>query len=487
MSSLFKNDNYYKKYIKYKQKYLNQKNILNGGEKTQQFHMNFLNCDKTYTEACPKLAKVCTPDNFWLSSHHVDKSIACISSAIFNKKEIDSINNFMKYIMPYIKTNSDDVTPPNNIVKLSHALKYSIIVEINNLAIKIVNLRNYDISKILREVKIVRSVKSDFICEYYPYVTSNTLFASMIPNSKHISNNVFSDLPFEAKKNTLQLDLINFMENIVPFSLDENLLFFFVENGKLTAKSFFTKSKEKIRVIPDFVRHVATAIKDLHNSNVIHNNIKADNIVVVNYKFKLIDLSFNLSIPDEDSFISLEKPSGYPQFFSRTIFEKSRSLLYDWHCLYRTVLTLLNVIPDTIDITNISDFISLCESFGFDRYPFGNVLILLAHMEVFEKNIRDKKPTTVKLFTPKKDEYKEVVIDSISDCEKILSGIIFGPKEEIKIDYCTKCKDIDKQYADAATKYTIAAFNLKKITKDRKEICGKCENPKDDLIHTFEL
>lgn len=234
------------------------------------------------------------------------------------------------------------------------------------------------------------------INKIYGYLTSNKIVHELVsseypvildPAYKQMS--LYTNLPqhwldpADIQNAIKDLEGYNDMKTNV---MNGNIAILILEKADVSLKEYHEIFKTKTLQSPILDGFISDMYKGLYYINIIkksiHNDIKPDNIVV-KYRenelvplFQLIDFgllqvlpiddqysngNINIntdnisdidtnSIPDTDIIIDggardiIRAHGGTPQFFKGSPFEETRSILYDWHCVYIIVLILLDLI-----------------------------------------------------------------------------------------------------------------------------------------------
>ena len=329
------------KYLKYKEKYLKQKELCGG---------------KLYFKPCnnvPLCGNInCNTGEYALLRMKDNKLIEmCSRSTVFSKSQLAAINMWGTNVLPFVKINGIKLGNVYEQLETMYAGTFGVTVYFKKLLVKIIKIENpqQDSLEVLTMQNIISS--PDFkqnglnISEYYGYMTTNDIFIKNVKVSQS-GIDYKTDLPKNGKVLTMDLSEIKKVSFI-----DNTLLFLFQDKATENATDFFAKSAKDI--IIDFIVDVTRGLIYLHHIGYIHNDIKPDNVVYTNETkyFQLID--FGLSTKYSYNNIKyINYSGGSPAYFLDTIFNSQRSFFYDWHCLYISVLMCLG----EIKITNHVEF-----------------------------------------------------------------------------------------------------------------------------------
>ena len=355
------------KYLKYKNKYIEQRGLIGG-------KLNFRACNGT--PLCGNIP--CrTGEHALLRLKDNKLTEMCSHSTVFNKSQLASINMWGTNVLPFVKINGVKLGNAYDQFETMYAGTFGVTIYFKKLLVKIIKIENphIDSLEVLTMQKIISAL--DFkqngsnISEYYGYMTTNDMFTKYV-KVLQTGMDYKTDLPKNGKVVTID------MSEIPKISfIDSSLLFLFQDKATENATNFFSKSKKDI--IIDFILDVMRGLIFMHRIGYIHSDIKPDNVVYTaeTQYFQLIDfgLSTNFSYHGK-SYISPN--GGSPAYFIDTIFKTQRSFYYDWHCLYISVLICLG----EITITNHVLFDSKVDQklTGTNANMFGNTVDEQSHL-----------------------------------------------------------------------------------------------------------
>ena len=425
------NINWNGKYLKYKKKYLD---ALSGGK------LNFLPCNTAYNTKCKR--DPCHDKSIYLARD--DNKPICKRSTIFDTNQYESVKSFVDHILPRVKINGAYLQNVAENMHVMSAGEFGVTIYIGSLIIKIIHMVA-NIQYNAREVGILQHIAASHdyngyknnISKYFGFVTSNINFGEQLkPYKIYQNNNILSSLPQTSGEVTLNLDEI--ASEII--STNDNLLFLFMEKARGNLTEYFAnKLNEKKTGI--FVEHITHGLIYLHKLNILHNDIKPDNIVYTFKYFQLIDFGLSRAVKHLSKVPT--NNVGTPVFFKKTIFEKTRSFYYDWYCLYLSILWCLKeilIIDDQFQFTDpkmdlyevhrfgLQDFeqdilfeylFKLCNTHLIPKEDFVNPMIMFSNAI----NLHTHTPTQIKLYNfATKKKFVVDVTDTIS-YETILENI----------------------------------------------------------------
>jgi serine/threonine protein kinase len=332
------------KYLKYKKKYFELKSQMNGGE------LYYLQSTK-FNDSVYKLLK-----------HSDDgKKFELIDSPsnAFDCHQKMAIDNFVKYVLPALKINKEKI-PQQEIdnINVMGTGQFGITLQTDKLIIKIIRT-NSDSSKInvAKEVGImydlcIKNNPPNNITNFYCYFTSDIFIGNklMVIDKnlvKNISiNNFYTNLDYDANNKNAINDKLP--QTIGTELLSKDLIFILMEKGDTNATKYF-KNISGTTIVKDsiiYTKNIVTGLNYIHKLGYLHNDVKLDNVVVKDNIFKLIDFGVTMKLkPSTNSAISFG--IGSPLYYVGSPFFSQRSSLYDYHCLYITLLSILRIVLDT--------------------------------------------------------------------------------------------------------------------------------------------
>lgn len=353
------NNDWKHKYLKYKHKYLDLCNQTGGNlifhkdTKTGIYHLQKIH----QTTGIP----VDVPS----------------TSSQFTSNERVAIDDMVNYILPQMMINGSPLTSvASEQIKVMNVGAFGITVYFGELIIKIIRVSEHvgDVDSVSTAEEIftlkyltdgtsksVEGIKDDrkYINSLYGYITSNDIITHRIsqlcidagiPSRRSIIPYTSYDTSLSNKDDYLTLPLkLNYPSNGV-INTSNTLIFLFMKKGEIDAEYYFNKPNINLRfALQTFIDNVSKGLRYVHHSGFIHNDIKPPNIIFVNDgnpRFQLID--FGLSTRANFSDISpVKSRRGSPYMFINSKFDIEKSFMYDWHCLYISILELLGGIKLT--------------------------------------------------------------------------------------------------------------------------------------------
>lgn len=189
-----------------------------------------------------------------------------------------------------------------------------------------------------------------------------------------------------------------------PFNVSDSLVFLFLDKAITDAGNYFKNERigalvnDKLNALVDIAKYaldVYIGIKYLHENGKIHNDLKLQNTVLKRIRtdtqsplFQIIDFGEILDIRKQN--VSSGIFGGTLIYFIGSIFERQRSLLYDWHCLYIMLLEIFGLVSY---FKNTVFYKTPGSVYGFANTPVngvnGHIKVLLDTDEKISKHIND--------------------------------------------------------------------------------------------------
>jgi hypothetical protein len=216
--------------------------------------------------------------------------------------------------------------------------------------------------------------------------------------------------------------------------VSDDLLFMFLKKGTTDVTHYFNNKSTNIKLmLPLFASHVSSGLRYMHHCEFIHNDLKPDNIIFVQTPtptFQLIDFGLTISYK-YGSTQPTKSNVGSPYMFFNSSFFAERSFLFDWHCLYVSILQILGAMtigqyysiyididkssPVKMNGTDLNQYtrieyistkirpfiIRTLQYFGITDFKFINFMLVLAHAQACHSNFfyeTPLKPVNIELF-----------------------------------------------------------------------------------------
>lgn len=294
-----------------------------------------------------------------------------MESARFTDEQRAAVDNLCTKVLPTMTLNGTliDKKHIDNISAVG-AGSFGISVCVGDLLIKIIPFKETTtIGSLAREILTLNDIfitpklgnpSKEFLSEYYGYMTTNDILGTHLDaTDNHLSYNkdlfdktkIHSNLSQTDRALRINIDALDNADIIGS----NQLLFIFSSKSKKDLDSFCSsimslRNFKRGPYITACLKQVSDGLHYLHELRYIHNDIKPTNIVMDyikttqpnQVKFKIIDFGLCNKLPP--TLLIIPYPNyGTHEYTVNTPFMSTRSFLFDWHCLYITMMHLLNV------------------------------------------------------------------------------------------------------------------------------------------------
>lgn len=371
---------YREKYLKYKKKYINLKNQI-GGElfylQSNKFDNSIYKILK-YSDDRTKFELIESPSN------------------AFEIQQKTSMDNFVKYILPSLKINGEKLSQEDiENINVMGTGQFGITLQTKNLIIKIIRAKT-DTYKFnaANEVNImynlcIKNTPPENIAKFYCYFTADDYIGRKLSelDKNLISNlaipNFYTNLTYNE---TMENCICSKLPQIIGTDLlSKDMIFILMEKGETNAIQYFQNipGTELIKNVIKFTKDIITGLNYVHKIGYLHNDVKLDNIIVKKGIFKLIDFGITMKLKSDKPVISFN--IGSPIYFVSTSFFSQRSELYDYHCLFVSLLLILRIIFE--------------KDMSREGYLFSQILSKEIEGSVNKIDVTDKTEKIIKYFT----------------------------------------------------------------------------------------
>jgi serine/threonine protein kinase len=371
---------YREKYLKYKKKYINLKNQI-GGElfylQSNKFDNSMYKILK-YSDDRTKFELIESPSN------------------AFEIQQKTSMDNFVKYILPSLKINGEKLSQEDiENINVMGTGQFGITLQTKNLIIKIIRAKT-DTYKFnaANEVNImynlcIKNTPPENIAKFYCYFTADDYIGRKLSelDKNLISNlaipNFYTNLTYNE---TMENCICSKLPQIIGTDLlSKDMIFILMEKGETNAIQYFQNipGTELIKNVIKFTKDIITGLNYVHKIGYLHNDVKLDNIIVKKGIFKLIDFGITMKLKSDKPVISFN--IGSPIYFVSTSFFSQRSELYDYHCLFVSLLLILRIIFE--------------KDMSREGYLFSQILSKEIEGSVNKIDVMDKTEKIIKYFT----------------------------------------------------------------------------------------
>lgn len=360
---------YQQKYLKYKHKYLQLKKQMSGGS------LEFVNNGQQTYKLMKQVREPCGNDQCVVRVPC--NSTSCIvyeeleTKAIqFTINEKMAIDDFATNIMPLFLLNGQPLqlstqytvhqVPPANTILLPERIPQTIttdatvlgagnfgaVFSADRLVIKIAKI--YNAERLATEIRVNQQVpQHPNINKFYGWITSSVDLQSIL-QMRHVKPYVFNMI------NGLALPV-----QLPSVNTSETLVFMIFEKADEETLPYL------ISMLPDFpisdcANDIIAGIKHLHANNILHNDIKLDNTMVFRnpLRYQIIDMG-GAQFVHPNTIVRDTMGIGAYITYIGSVFDNSpqylsKSMYYDWHCLYLSLLALFDCIIKVNDILVIN-------------------------------------------------------------------------------------------------------------------------------------
>jgi hypothetical protein len=420
---------YQKKYQKYKKKYFQKKELLNGG------NLFFLQNKGKYDLIKKDLNSPTTPFRQESNPPHYPST--------FNAVDKNIIDLFVNTVLPCIFINGKRISPnSSNDAEYLSSGSFGATISVDKYVVKIIN------SSIVRNTEITYMAelsKYDMFCKLYCAITFNNInYLSGIQHTDYydkffqiygFNNNAVTD------KNTLSNIFSSLQSDILSSSTKSNLCFLIIEKGLYDVFDFYVNTIQmnmqqlisytnissvsfygeqltfnvsddvinlKVVYFINYSLNVINAVCIMNiDENLLHCDIKIDNIMVMPYNkntlpnFKLIDFGLTTRIANRNAWMNnFYTPCNNtepPYIAGMNMFKtfgnvRYCTVLYDLYCSFLAFIQFFDLIRIVEDgrtgnqLFNITGTSLLLNSVNFPQF----VQILLQFYSNCYQNIRSE-------------------------------------------------------------------------------------------------
>lgn len=351
---------YHQKYLKYKHKYLQLKKLSGGSlefvQQGNKYHMLKQAREDCNDDMC--LVKTSCQNGECIVYEKMDSD-----ATSFNEDEKLSIEDFANKLLPLLQLNGiplhpqlkytmqslivdDPILLPERFPKtvgtetdVIGAGQFGVTFGVNKMIVKIAKI--YSVERLASEILINQQIPPHpNINKFYGWMTSNR---ELIEQLNAIPRN---NLYNTSVRNGLTINGV-----IPPMHISDTLVMMLFDRADMGAVDYLIKVGT-YEAYDKFIDDVILGIKHLHANNILNNDIKIDN-VVANKKsptFQIIDFGLSsVCLPNQVIYDGL----GSPAFYRGSVFDNQlynppnfleKSLYYDWHCLYITLLYIFDLV-----------------------------------------------------------------------------------------------------------------------------------------------
>ena len=231
---------------------------------------------------------------------------------------------------------------------------------------------------------------------------------------------IYKELPLDENNNILKLyEILIDEENEKTYLIFELAEFGIItsidENtGIFTLNSHLNNNEYNEKLIKQFILDIAKGIYFLHSNNIVHRDIKSDNIVLFsNYHCKLSDLGLAIKLKDDNEKFSMTEGNIF--FYPPEFIEYENNKLFSYKpvdiwafgvTIYTIIFKKLPFVPEIVsDIMGLFNLIKQA-NVNFDV----NGIVISDNMRKLLKRFFEKNPE-------ERITAKEIVEDSWLNCE----------------------------------------------------------------------